>query len=83
MVYGKLSRNELRDLLSENVLRVTFNKKNGDRRVMTCTLKQDLLPKSTNTTSYKEALTSLSVWDTNANGWRAFCLDKIQNVEKV
>lgn len=83
--YDKINRNELRDLLSDNVLRVTFDKKNGEKRIMTCTLKKDMLPTSTavNKKDYKEAVTSLSVWDINADGWRAFCLDKVRSVEKV
>jgi|TARA_A200000159_G_scaffold151097_1_gene160977 hypothetical protein len=83
MKFEKMTRNELRDLLSENVLRVTFDKKNGEKRVMTCTLKKDYLPEAKGSSNYKEAMTSLSVWDTNANGWRAFCLDKIRDIEKV
>lgn len=83
MKFEKMTRNELRDLLSENVLRVTFDKKNGEKRVMTCTLKKDYLPATKGSSNYKEAMTSLSVWDTNANGWRAFCLDKIRDIEKV
>ena len=46
MKFEKMTRNELRDLLSENVLRVTFDKKNGEKRVMTCTLKKDYLPEA-------------------------------------
>lgn len=83
MKLEKMTRNELRDLLAENVLRVTFDKKNGEKRVMTCTLKKDYLPEANGNSNYKEAMTSLSVWDTNANGWRAFCLDKIRDIEKV
>ena len=85
MKFEKMSRNELRDLLTENVLRVTFDKKNGEKRIMTCTLKQDMLPKTTavKKIEYKESMTSLSVWDTNADGWRAFCLDKIRDIERV
>ena len=86
MIYNKMSRNELRELLSENVLRVTFDKKNGEKRVMTCTLQQSMLPpprQGDGTRNRTEADTSLSVWDTNANGWRAFCLENVLEIEKV
>jgi len=85
MIYNQFNRNELRDLLKENILQVTFDKKNGDERVMTCTLKSDVLPapKQNAEKYWKESETSLSVWDTNAEGWRAFCMDKIKSVEKV
>jgi len=40
-------------------------------------------PKQNAEKYWKESETSLSVWDTNAEGWRAFCMDKIKSVEKV
>jgi hypothetical protein len=86
MIYNQFNRNELRDLLKENILKVTFDKKNGDERIMTCTLKTSILPapKKTDTEKqWKESDASLSVWDTNAKGWRAFCMDKIKSVQRV
>ena len=91
MIYNQFNRDELRDLLQENVLQVTFDKKNGDERIMTCTLMKTVMPvspvQSTDTDKpkkhFKESDKSLSVWDTNANGWRAFCMDKIKSVSKV
>ena len=88
MTFEKMTRNELRDLLAENILRVTFDKKNGEKRIMTCTLKKGIAPEVRGTVhigtgTYKESMTSLSVWDINANGWRAFCLDRIRGVEKA
>jgi len=85
MMFEKLSRNELRDLLAENVLKVTFDKKNGEKRIMTCTLKKDVLPPTPTNTKriYKESQQSISVWDMNANGWRAFCIENVKDIEKV
>ena len=67
---------------------VTFLKLNGDKRVMTCTLKEDILPPA----KKDEPLTQkkiraineevLTVWDTNANDRRAFRLDRVQNIEE-
>jgi len=87
MVYNQFSRDELRDLLVANVLQVTFDKLNGDERVMTCTLKRDILPAAVaskvDSDTKKAAETSLSVWDVNANGWRSFRMDKIKSVAHV
>ena len=46
MIYNQFNRDELRDLLQENVLQVTFDKKNGDERIMTCTLMKSVMPVS-------------------------------------
>ena len=70
--------------LKNNTLEVTFTKVNGDRRVMTCTLQEQYLPKldtdgSKDYTPNTES-TACSVWDINANGWRSF---RWANVETV
>jgi hypothetical protein len=83
MKFDKMHRNEIRDLLAENVLRVTFDKKNGERRIMTCTLRKDILPPTDTKRVYKESQQSISVWDTNAAGWRAFCVENVKDIEKV
>jgi hypothetical protein len=64
--------------LQEGIVEVTFLKVNGDERVMTCTLNEDIKPAATK----KDPLTQekvrkiseevLSVWDVNAKGWRSF-----------
>jgi len=39
-----LTRNEIVEQLQVGKLEVTFNKVNGDKRIMTCTLKEDAIP---------------------------------------
>ena len=39
-----MTNQELRDLLHQHEVQVTFTKADGEQRVMPCTLKQDLLP---------------------------------------
>ena len=63
----------------ENVTNV-----NGDKRIMTCTLKEDAIP------GYKPANKDkkvnkevVSVWDINAEGWRSFRLANITEVATV
>ena len=70
---------------------VTFNKKDGSERVMTCSLQPELLPPmpihESNTDNpidfpkvKKENLNNLSVYDLTAQGWRSFILKNVTNV---
>jgi hypothetical protein len=79
-----LTRNEIVEQLQVGKLEVTFNKVNGDKRIMTCTLKEDAIP------GYKPANKDkkvnkevVSVWDINAEGWRSFRLANITEVATV
>jgi len=75
----------LKGILRQGVVTVVFTKKNGDERVMNCTLNEELLPKV-----YKEATevsevrqtsnTSLAVFDVEAQGWRAFKWESVKQV---
>lgn len=67
------------------VLTVSFDKVNGDRRDMTCTLDRRYLPsdQQANAVIAKPTKASLAVWDLNANGWRSFRLDRIINIQEV
>ena len=40
----KYTRENVSNILKEDIMVVTFLKLNGDKRVMTCTLKEDILP---------------------------------------
>jgi len=75
----------LKDLLHNGNVEVTFNKINGDKRVMTCTLKEDVIPVPV--ASDKEINRNRApnenicvVWDINAKGWRSFRWDKVTEV---
>lgn len=74
---------DLRNTLAQNVMVVDFVKVNGDKRSMTCTLREDIKPKptSTDTVSQKKVReiseSVVSVWDVNANGWRSFRFDNV------
>ena len=79
-------RNFLKDLLVTGVYQVTFTKVNGETRTMPCTLQPDLLPKPIVEGIVKDIPAeeripeNMSVWVTDANGWRSF---KVMNVTKV
>ena len=80
-------REDLTNRLKKGKLVVKFNKLNGDYREMTCTLQENILPpaKKEDPLSQKKIRNInpkvLSVWDTKANGWRGFRIDRIINVE--
>jgi hypothetical protein len=86
---GIPTKEELKILLEHNVVVVDFLKLNGDRRVMTCTLRSDIKPKATkddaiSQTAVRETSDAVvSVWDVNARGWRSFRYDRINSVDIV
>ena len=82
-------REDLDKMLEQNVLVVDFTKLDGDKRVMTCTLREDIKPPATKKdpmSQEKIRKTSdavVSVWDVNAKGWRSFRYERINAVDVV
>jgi len=82
-------REDLKMLLEQNVLVVDFTKLNGDKRVMTCTLREDIKPRATKTDTMSQKAVRevsdavVSVWDVNAKGWRSFRYDRVNAVDVV
>ena len=84
-----IEREKLEGQLRTSIMEVTFNKINGDKRVMTCTLNVSHLPPPTK----KDPLTQekirkineevMSVWDTNAKGFRSFRMANITEVKRL
>ena len=81
------TRDWLKNLLHSGNVVVKFNKLNGDERIMTCTLKEGVIPEATKEDpASQKKVRKISedvcvVWDVNANGWRSFRWDKITGVE--
>ena len=84
-----MDREHIVDRLKQGLLEVTFNKVNGDERVMTCTLQEGVIPAATkkDPLSLKKVREVnpevVSVWDTNATGWRSFRVANVTNVNEV
>jgi len=81
-------RKELIEYLRGGICEITFNKVNGERRVMPCTLKADLLPdrdqKNLTFETLKESKSdAVSVWCTDANGWRSFKLSNFISINPL
>ena len=73
---------ELLENLRKETLVVTFNKLNGDERIMTCTKSFDVIPEEHKPKTDKEPKEgNVTVWDTNAKGWRSFKYDRVTKVE--
>ena len=86
---GIPTRADLKNLLEQNVLTVDFTKLNGDKRVMTCTLREDMKPPATKTDTISQKKVRevsdavVGVWDVNAKGWRSFRYDRVNAVDIV
>ena len=83
-----MNRSEMMETLQNGLSEVTFNKVNGDVRVMTCTLDDtiipaDLLPKTfVDYADVKKVNESnISVYDVNADGWRSFRVENVTNFD--
>ena len=81
-------RKDIIDLLRGGICEITFNKVNGERRVMPCTLKAELLPerdqKDLTFETLKESKSdAISVWCTDANGWRSFKLSNFISINPL
>lgn len=82
-----MKREWFESLLKNEIVTITFTKKDGTDRDMRCTLKQDLLPvtevvESTNEDKPKRAKseTSVAVFDLDLNSWRAFSIDSVKTI---
>ena len=86
---GIPTKTNLKTLLEQNVVVVDFTKLNGDKRVMTCTLREDIKPAATKTDAMSQKKVRevsdavVSVWDVNAKGWRSFRYERINAVDVV
>jgi hypothetical protein len=79
---GIPTEEQLNQMLREQFLTVTFLKLDGDRRVMTCTKSQSVIPEASLPKTGREPKPgTINVWDVNAKGWRSFRYDRVQSVE--
>ena len=69
--------------LQKNIMSVNFTKKNGEERIMHCTLHETLLPETTGDSEKKENLEVLAVWDVDIDAWRSFRLDSIKDLKVI
>lgn len=78
-----MTRAELQNKLRQATHKVTFIKKDGTRRVMVCTLRNDIVKSYGSGTFRKEPENLLTVWDCDTQGWRRINLDTLERCERL
>lgn len=80
-------RELLKEALEHNIVEVTFNKVDGTKRVMQCTLMEDVIPSTIPTLETKQPRpvnpNVLNVWDINKRDWRSFRVANVTNYNLV
>lgn len=79
-----MTREEMIENLHKGVCTVTFDKVNGEKRVMRCTLSEGFLPapekaeaQGVLTEMKQRSQSVLPVWDVDLNEWRSFRIDSV------
>ena len=83
-----MEKTQIVESLHQGICEVVFTKADGTERTMKCTLSKSMLPADT-----RQVLTEteprggnpnlVTVWDTEANGWRSFAVDRVKSFRKV
>lgn len=78
------TKENLVDLLRNNVVTVTFTKVNGEERTMKCTLMSEFMPNAPTNNGQvllqESPAKTISVWDTESSGWRSFRVESIKSI---
>ena len=78
------SKEDLIDILKNNIVNVKFTKADGSERVMRCTLREDIAVSYTKKTDKEKEKNDniVPVWDLEKEAWRSFRFDSILEVDK-
>lgn len=78
-----LSLEELKNELQNSVLEITFTKKNGEERTMSCTMIAEMLASTSGSTDTSRTVADdlLVVTDVNKKEWRSFHYDQITDIK--
>ena len=77
-----MNRNEIIELLKEEVLKVVFQKKDGTVRSMECTLRSDTVPPLESEGKKTPNEEVIPCWDLEKKGWRSFRVDSIIDIHR-
>ena len=85
---SKVTYDDMKEFLQASVSNVTFTKKNGETRILKCTLMPKHLPpvevKEGEEKAERKVNTDVvSVWDLENKGWRSFRLDSVVEFEAI
>ncbi len=78
------TKENLVNMLRNNIVTVTFTKVNGDERVMQCTLLPEYVPNAPTNNGQvllqESESKAVSVWDVQASAWRSFRVDSVKSI---
>ena len=79
----KKEKDWLIGLLRSEIVELTFIKKDGSERIMTCTLAEQKIPAENAPKGVDRAKSdeAVAVFDLENNGWRSFRWDSFTNIE--
>ena len=79
----KKEKDWLISLLRSEIVELTFIKKDGSERIMTCTLAEQKIPAENAPKGIDRAKSdeAVAVFDLENNGWRSFRWDSLTNIE--
>lgn len=85
MMFDEEAKNSVRELLRNGEVDVTFTKKDGSERKMTCTLKEDKIPseKAPKNAKKSQSKESIAVFDVEKQDWRSFRFDSIKDIHTI
>ena len=78
---AEMTIEELRKLLTTDIITVTFTKKDKSKRKMICTTIGDYLPGGGGESTSKPNDSVVTVWDLEQQAWRSFKFDSITSVD--
>jgi hypothetical protein len=79
---GIPTRDELISLLRKEVVEITFDKLDGEERVMPCTLIESFFPDPKKETTQKNDKV-VAVWAIESKGFRSFRYDRLKKVKII
>lgn len=71
-------KEQIRNILENNVAQVTFIKKNGVHRIMNCTLIKEVLPETEGESQSNDD--RLCVWNIDLDHWRSFRYNLVERI---
>ncbi len=82
MTNRAFSKTDVIDILHSNVAEVTFDKQNGEERIMTCTLMESFVSPYLRKTERqkKQNESTIAAFDLNKKEWRSFRVDSIKAI---
>jgi len=84
MITDTLSKSNIKNMLTTDIVNVKFKKADGSERLMKCTLLEGWVKEYEKKTekTRKVSEDAINVWDVEKDGWRSFRYDSIIEIYK-